>query len=464
MRRSRWVGMVAVLLAMQVALDGLADEPTLKLAIFNVDVTPPPGTPLCDALVQPVEAIDDPLSARGIALLGAEEPIVLCAVDWVGIGNTGHDQWREALAKAAGTKRDRVALHCLHQHDAPGLDFLAEELAAAEGLGGKLYNIPFSRQAIAKVAEAVRASLKNAQPVTHVAVGQGRVSEVASNRRILLPNGKVGASRSSSCRDEKLRAEPEGVIDPLLRLVALWNGDKPLVALTYYATHPQSYYGRGRVSADFPGLARALREKAEPSFAHIHFNGAGGNVAAGKYNDGSEPLRAILAERVAKGMELAWNDAKSHKAPLTAKDVHWKTALVALPARETLEEAKLLAQIRDAQIAERLRLQYVRDLAFLKRCQAGHQTTLAALELGSSVLLHLPGELFVEYQLAAQAMRKDSSVCVAAYGDYGAGYIGTSVAYDQGGYETSRVSRVSGKTEATLLAAIESLLRTSVSK
>ena len=54
----------------------------------------------------------------------------------------------------------------------------------------------------------------------------------------------------------------------------------------------------------------------------------------------------------------------------------------------------------------------------------------------------MPGELFIEYQLAAEKMRPDATVCMAAYGDYGPGYIGTEIAYTQGGYETGPVSRV----------------------
>ena len=83
---------------------------------------------------------------------------------------------------------------------------------------------------------------------------------------------------------------------------------------------------------------------------------------------------------------------------------------------------------------------------------------LSRLRLSKLDLLHLPGELFVEYQLAAQKMRPDAVVCVAAYGDYGPGYIGTSEAYVQGGYETSIVSRVSPRTEAILMAAMHELL------
>ena len=67
-----------------------AGETPLKIAVFEADVTPPIGTPLCDALVMPAKEIVDPLSARGIILFSNEKPIVLCAVDWVGIGNDGH--------------------------------------------------------------------------------------------------------------------------------------------------------------------------------------------------------------------------------------------------------------------------------------------------------------------------------------------------------------------------------------
>ena len=71
----------------------------------------------------------------------------------------------------------------------------------------------------------------------------------------------------------------------------------------------------------------------------------------------------------------------------------------------------------------------------------------------------MPGELFVEYQLAAKELRPDLRVAMAAYGDYGPGYIGTEVAYGQGGYETSeRASKVDKGCEAVLMAGIRELL------
>jgi hypothetical protein len=70
----------------------------------------------------------------------------------------------------------------------------------------------------------------------------------------------------------------------------------------------------------------------------------------------------------------------------------------------------------------------------------------------------MPGELFIEYQLAAQKLKPESFVCMAAYGDYGPGYIGTSEAYSQGGYETGIVSRVSPRAEPILMEAVGELL------
>ena len=161
-----------------------ADEP-LRIGAFKVDVTPPIGSPLCDALCPPAKEIVDPLSARGVVIVGSDAPIVLCAVDWVGIGNGGHDAWRAALAKAADTSVDRVAVHCLHQHDAPGCDFEAESLLAVRGLSGAEFHVAFAHHAINRTSAAVREAMQKLQPTTQVGVGVGRVEKVASNRRIL---------------------------------------------------------------------------------------------------------------------------------------------------------------------------------------------------------------------------------------------------------------------------------------
>jgi hypothetical protein len=390
------------------------------------------------------------LRARGIVLLGAGEPIVLCAVDWLGIANEGHDAFRAALARAAVTSPRRVAVHSVHQHDAPVCDFSAESILREAGVEPRQFEGGFQRQVIADLERAVRGCLPQAQPVTHLGLGEARVEQVASNRRILGPDGKVRATRWTAAKDPALRAEPEGTIDPILSLVSLWNGERPLAVLSYYATHPQSYYRTGLPNPDFPGLARFFRQLAVPAALHIHFNGAGGNVGAGKYNDGSPENRLVLAQRLADGMRRAWESTK--RQPIRPADTHWAVDSLALPPARHLTPASLESSLKE-------RAHDASRLAWLRRCQAGHQIDLQCLSIGGASILDLPGELFVEYQLAARAMRPGRFVALAAYGDYAPGYIGTEAAYRQGGYETGLdASNVAPEVETVLMAAIRKLL------
>lgn len=426
----------------------------LRLATFDVDATPPVGSAMAyDPVVRLGEMT---LRCRGIVLSGAGQPIVLCAVDWIGIANEGHDAFRAALAEAAGTTPDRVAVHTLHQHDAPGCDFTAERLIRQ--LGRTEYGRfegSFHRQVIRRAADAVRAALAQAQPVTHYGWGAADVSEVASNRRIKGPDGRVRATRYTATKDPALRAEPVGVIDPQVSLLAFWNEKVPLAVLSYYACHPQSYYRTGMPSPDFPGIARFFRGQCVPEALHVHFNGAGGNIGAGKYNDGSKPNRILLAQRLADGMKRAFDTM--HTAPLAPSDVGWQTVPVALPVARHLNEDDLVKALKTE--PARGYLAKAAQLAWVKRCRAGHQIPITCLRVGNARVLHLPGELFVEYQLAAKAMRPDLHVMMAAYGDYGPGYIGVASAYGEGGYETSpAASNVAPEVEAVLMDAMQKLL------
>ncbi len=56
---------------------------------------------------------------------------------------------------------------------------------------------------------------------------------------------------------------PVGTIDPILKSVGFFQGDRPLARLYYYTTHPMSYYGDGRVSSDFAGNLPATSGSAD---------------------------------------------------------------------------------------------------------------------------------------------------------------------------------------------------------
>jgi len=393
--------------------------------------------------------VADPLLARGLVLLPeGQQPIVLCALDWLGVGNGGHDRWKNALAKAARTTPSRVAIHTVHQHDAPGDDATAAELLRSYGLSDALQSEAFAATAAARVALALAKA--KPQRVTDVSWGSAAVEKVASNRRILGTDGRVTFVRLTSCRQSAYCDAPEGTIDPLARTVSFWDGEKRLATMAYYATHPMSYYGKGAVGADFVGMAR----RAQDGFC-VYFTGAAGNIGAGKYNSGAPETRQVLADRLAAGIRSSI--ASEHKAKVDT--VRWSSVPTALPHREGEEftEDAIAAVLADANKPPRDRANAARYLAWSRLVKSGRRIDITALHIGGVHIVHMPGELFVEYQLAAQKEQPREFVAMAAYGDYGPMYIGTRASYDQGGYETSAVSRVAPAVEELLL---ESLRRT----
>ena len=315
----------------------------LHISPFRFDVTPPLGHGCCGNWIKPIEGYDDAHEAIGFVLQGAGKPIVICAVDWTGILNEAHVAWRTAMADAAGTTPDRVAVQVVHQHNAPLACLEAAKLVSAQGDLPHTLNVDYFKRSLDIAHLAVKQAMFRGERVTHIGCGQAKVNEVAGNRRILGPNGRVRASRSSSCTDPELRALPEGLIDPNLKSVVFYNGERKLVACHYYACHPMSYYGDGRASSDYCGLARKRRQGEEAGCTHIYFSGCGGNIGAGKYNDGSPEMRPILASRIYAAIVAA--DQAVIREPVA--NTAWLTHDFLPEVDSRFNEEQLVAQIHD---------------------------------------------------------------------------------------------------------------------
>jgi len=314
-------------------------------------------------------------------------------------------------------------------------------------------DLEFIAIASQRVASAAREAITKLQPLTHVACGRAQVEKFASNRRVPLPDGKIGI-RLSHCNDPVLIAAPEGLIDPWMRTVTLFNHQQPIARLHYYASHPQSYYGKGHMNPDTTGIARELLDKEE-GIPQIYFNGCAGNVAAGKYNDGSHPMRMVLANRLYDGMKAAIA-ASGKPEPAT---LSWKTADVRFPPRQeaNFSEEHFRTVLADPTQTYPVRMSAAIALAWYERLKIKPTVDVTSYQLGPATILHLPGEAFVEYQLYAQSVRPDDFVAVAAYGELGTGYICTDKAFAEGGYEPTQ-SLVGPPTETLLKASIREVL------
>ncbi len=420
-----------------------------RVGTFECEVTLPMGSLL---YAKPLVKVEHPLLAKGIVLEGVGGGrCVVCAVDWCTMNGLANAMFRDKIAAAAETEPSYVAVQCVHQHTAPPYDGAAQALLDKQKNPPKHRDLEFLEEVTDRVAGAVKESLGRLEAFDSVGAGQAKVERVASIRRVFAEDGKL-LTRWSACTDPKLRAMPEGPIDPMLKTVTLAKGDKPLVRLHYYATHPQSWYREGRASYDFPGIARERTQEEEGVF-QIYFTGCSGDVTAGKYNDGTPQARAELADRLAAGMAASIESTGFEPVG----SLVWRAVPVTFEAGNASEEdlAESRAVLKDPEADPEARIRAAARISRVERL--GRPIEFTSLAIGSVRVVHLPGEPMIEFQHFAQRSLPDAFVAVAGYGLASPGYVCTEKAFEEGGYEPS-ASAVVPKSEYLVKDTIRRML------
>lgn len=448
------IGMQFGSLAIASAADEFREGAGLRVATFSVDITPPSGQPVGLGFIPILKTTEHPLLARGILLQDDRVSCVICTLDWMEVHNESYDFLREAIGEAAGVPASRVALQSLHQHTAPAMSTAAQRLQLDDSDPRRIASAEYLLDVSKKIAAAIHKSQKNWQAVTSIGSGKAKVDRVASNRRIEKPEGSIQNRGSNTRKSPGLRELEEGLIDPWVRTVSFEGDDGPIAQLHYYASHPQSFYGDGRATYDVPGIIRERLERAGGAF-QLYVTGCGGDVAYGKYNDGSPEARTELTARLQAGIEQSIASLKRHPV----KPMQWSVEPVQFPFRtdDAFSESTSRQTLRNPDASESQTRKAAIALTWIERARSRHPVELSCLSIGAVQMLHLPGEPFVQFQLAAQKMRPDSFVCVAGYGDCGMGYIGGDRIFtDRGGYEQTYA--FAGPCEKLFLSAIQNLL------
>lgn len=423
----------------------------LHVAAFSVDATPPLGEPLVWA--QPAVKVERPLLAKGVVVADGDGRYVLCSIDWCLVGDDSELAFRRALAAGARTTPERVSFHSIHQHAAPWADEAAHRLLAAAPSPKPHLSDAFLGSLHARLQAAAAQAVSRLEPFDRIGTGRADVDRVASYRRIRSAEGKLLSRVSTAGKNPTMAAAPEGDIDRELRTVTFARGDRPLVRLHYYATHPQTFCCDGRASWDFVGDAREAVER-EQNVPQIYFNGCGADITVGKYNDTTAAAYDALVVRLADGLRAA--SAATVYTPATS--LVWRTAAVRFPPRAQHEAAivQSRAWVADPKAPDGLRVyQGAMRLAWFARQERPVQ--LSSLQIGSVWLAHLPGEPMLEFQRYARSLRPADFVAVAGYGDCGPAYICTDNAIDDGGYEPL-AGNVGKGSEGVLKGALRELL------
>ena len=423
----------------------------------QVEITPELGVHLAGSVGEFRPALDilDPIFARAVVVEAGGKKLCILTLDVTIVCEVYTDYIRKQAKERFGLEPDAVMVHATQTHSAPPLghfmvdpDFppLPDELEWLQG-GDTKYNDWAAERAI----EAIGLAIENLAP-TEVGVGSGAEGRMAFNRRavtrdggIIMPwwhwdFGDIGPTHIRYI---------EGPIDPEVGVLCFRREDKSLPAVfVHHTCHPVHVFPKQLVSADWPGAVSAQMAQRWGAQVVPVINGACGNINPWPpfdpdYVEDHNKMGATLvkcASAVLDNLEFS-----------STAVVDWKVNRLQLPLREVPAEEltwakEVLARNPVPQMSEdRQRLTdpdwmtaasiYSVELARQRNVLLEYE--IQCLRIGDCAIVGLPGEPFVEGQLAIKLASPAGQTYIAHCTSHYVGYVPTREALQRGGHEVN---------------------------
>lgn len=414
----------------------------------SVRITPPLGVELAGSFSRLLAtAIHDDLYAHALVLDNGAVRLALVSLDLICIPGHLVAQGRRLIEARCGIPPGHVLIACTHTHSAP----------ATTGLLGADPDPTYVAELPERIAAAVALAASQARPA-RLGWATGHEPRVSFNRRYHMRDGTV---RMNPGRANPDILRPAGPIDSEIGVLYAEALDgQPVAVVVSFALHYVGVDSSTEVSADYFGhFARQMQERYGRDFQTIFFNGCSGD---------------INAIDVANPHQLAGHREAARVAAILADDVHALLARMALTAdavlgavqrwpvlprrSQTAEDIELARRIL-ANPPERPRAggipsegpfswvtgqpipdaqlqQYAREVLHLAAMPEQIQTEVQALRVGEATIVALPGEIFVELGLAIKARSPFATTLLVELANDYIGYVPTTKAFLEGGYET----------------------------
>lgn len=398
---------------------------------------------------RPAQFILSDLYARAIVFQQGETRFLLFCLDLLAITREWGDAIRQCAAEEGGFDLDAVAVHVEQIHSSPSLGqiMLSDRFEATRKYPWIRGSDPdYPLLVMDKIRPLIRQALDNMEPV-QLMFGSALESRVSFNRRIAMRDG-TSEMGFAGRPDEALYRE--GPSDPEVGVALFTTPElQTKAALLHHTCHPVHWMPHRAIHGDWPGAwAAAVRESLLPTAMPFVLNGCCGNVL---HVDALNPQREDTPQSMARLLTEAVRTALSGSCftdehPVLAH----KTVRFGIPFRQFPPEVfaaahDLLAKHPEPMWKDATHTSFEWDWHFaaslvdVEETLANHaefEYEIQAVRLGDLAILVLPGEPFVEAQLAIKQASPAKRTFVAHMSNRYVGYIPTSEAITRGGYET----------------------------
>lgn len=430
-------------------------------------ITPQLGHPLVGYFHRREAAtVADDLYARTLVLDDGTTTLAIVVCDLLSLGADLVTAIRVRAQEITGIPPECVLVSCTHTHTGPA----TRTHRGDDPLPG------YREWLVSQVADGIRIAQTRLQPA-RIASGSAPVAGVCFNRRYHMNDGTVVFNPGLNNPDV---VGPAGPIDPdvVALLVETLDGT-PLALWSCLSTHYAGTDEELAISADYYGYyAAAISRILGDQCLGLHANGTSGDIntidttnpnalhgtpKAIRVGDAvaAAAIQATLAQpRHANAVLAARSEpCQVERWPVTDTDIANAERLLAQEHHNDPLPAGSFSYLAGQPIPAYQIHPYAQGLLDVADLPEAQDLEVQVLAIGDLALVGLPGEIFVEIGLGLKQGSPFATTAVTGLTNGAAGYIPTSTAFDQGGYETWRgdwswTNRGTGERLATLAASL----------
>lgn len=441
----------------------------MKTGFSKICINPPYNTPISGYYEERfVKGILDNLYVRATAFDDGEHKAVIIAIDIIHLAQKYYDNIKAAINEATGIDKDAIFINCSHTHTGPviGKDFAS----------GKTSTEAYDSFLITSVRDAALYALDDLKESV-IETGEAQAKNISFIRRFRMKDGSVATNPGVN---NKKIDHPLGTPNETVKLIKIIREDADNIFIVNFGTHPDSVGGE-YISADYMGYVCSIIEDAvkdtkcmfllapQGDVNHVNVAPTKGESAISKIDFDGVPRSIKQAEHMGRIIAGAVLSVCSITEKVNTDKISYSSKMVNLPSNkenDRLEEARRIHEYYESGRANELPYKemelttVVAEAERILRLENGPDSFpffLSAIKIGDLVFAGIGGEAFTEIGNRICSGSPFDTTVLCCLTNSAGGYIPTTQAYKEGGYEAKSSSLKPGGDDIIVNGTLELL-------